>query len=91
MEKMIENFRVGIAIVCILFIIVGMGCLCCSIYCSISTSEYDSEGRYNSPKIRRSRLQTQRRFMGEDQVPNKGRRSSKGSNKKFQSRRISFA
>ena len=88
-KDIVENLRVFLAIVCIMFIILGMGCLCCSIYCSISTStEYSSEQHSNSPRIKRARLQTQRRHMGEGQVPSV---KSKGSNKRNQSRRISFA
>ena len=93
MEKTFENFRVGIAILCIMFIILGVGCLCCSIYCSITQSEYSSDETNSSQKITRSRLQTQKRYLKEeDQAPNKGIRSIGGSNKRsYQSRRISFA
>ena len=88
-EDIVDNLRVFIAVVCIMFIILGMGCLCCSVYCSISSStEYSSEQQSNSPRIKRARLQTQRRHMGEDQAPSA---KNKGSNKRYQSRRISFA
>ena len=93
METILENLRIFIAIVCIMFIILGMGCLCCSIYCSISSIEYPDEP-LDSPKIRRSRLQTQRRQMGEDKSASNKVPSLKtkgGSNKRYQSRRISFA
>ena len=93
MDTTLENLKIFIAIVCIMFIILGIGCLCCSIYCSISSVECPDEPS-TSPRIRRSRLQTQRRHMGEDHSAQNKVPSAKtkgGSNKRPQSRRISFA